>query len=30
VGILHEYQAYVDPGKDENDTRIQTGIRYKF
>ena len=30
LGILHEYQAYVDPGKDKNDTRIHTGIRYKF
>ncbi len=30
LGILHEYQAIVDPGKDKNDTRIHTGVRYKF
>jgi putative salt-induced outer membrane protein YdiY len=30
VGILHEYQSIIDPGKEKNDTRIQTGIRYKF
>jgi len=30
LGILHEYQSIVDPGKDKNDTRIHTGIRYKF
>ncbi|MHC4855463.1 MAG: DUF481 domain-containing protein [Planctomycetota bacterium] len=30
LGISHEYQAIVDPGKDKNDTRIYTGIRYKF
>ena len=30
LGILHEYQSVVDPGKDKNDTRIHTGIRYKF
>ena len=30
LGILHEYQAVVDPGKDKDDTRIHTGIRYKF
>ena len=30
LGVLHEYQSVVDPGKDENDTRVHTGIRYKF
>ena len=30
LGILHEYQAIVDPGKEKDDTRIYTGIRYKF
>jgi len=30
VGLLHEYQAIVDPGKDRNDLRIYTGIRYEF
>ncbi|MHC5180468.1 MAG: DUF481 domain-containing protein, partial [Planctomycetota bacterium] len=29
-GILHEYQAVVDPGKDRNDTRIHTGFRFRF
>jgi putative salt-induced outer membrane protein YdiY len=29
-GVLHEYQSIVDPGNDKNDTRIHTGIRYKF
>ena len=29
-GVLHEYQAVVDPGNDKNDTRIHTGIRYNF
>jgi putative salt-induced outer membrane protein YdiY len=30
VGLLHEYQSIVDPGKDRNDLRIYTGIRYEF
>jgi putative salt-induced outer membrane protein YdiY len=30
LGILHEYQSVVDTGKDKNDTRIHTGVRYKF
>jgi putative salt-induced outer membrane protein YdiY/preprotein translocase subunit YajC len=30
LGILHEYQAVVDPGKDRNDTRIHTGFRFRF
>jgi putative salt-induced outer membrane protein YdiY len=30
LGILHEYQAIVDPGKDRNDTRIHTGFRFRF
>jgi putative salt-induced outer membrane protein YdiY len=30
LGILQEYQSVVDSGKDKNDTRIHTGIRYKF
>lgn len=30
IGLLHEYQAIVDPGKDRNDLRIYTGIRYEF
>jgi putative salt-induced outer membrane protein YdiY len=30
LGVLHEYQSVVDPGKDENDTRVHTGIRYRF
>jgi len=30
LGVLHEYQSVVDPGKDKNDTRVHTGIRYRF
>ncbi|MHC4907296.1 MAG: DUF481 domain-containing protein, partial [Planctomycetota bacterium] len=30
LGVLHEYQAVVDPGKDENDTRVHTGFRFRF
>ncbi|MHC4214641.1 MAG: DUF481 domain-containing protein, partial [Planctomycetota bacterium] len=30
IGILHEYQSVVDPGKEKNDTRIHTGIQFKF
>lgn len=30
VGILHEYQAVVDPDKDKNDFRLYTGIQFSF
>ena len=30
VGLLHEYQAVVDPDKKKNDTRVHTGIQIKF
>ena len=30
VGLLHEYQAVVDPDKKRNDTRVYTGIQIKF
>jgi putative salt-induced outer membrane protein YdiY len=30
LGVFHEYQAIVDPGKKRNDTRIHTGFRFRF
>jgi putative salt-induced outer membrane protein YdiY len=30
IGLLHEYQAYVDPGKKKHDTRLFSGIQYNF
>jgi putative salt-induced outer membrane protein YdiY len=30
IGLLHEYQSFVDPGKKKNDTRIFSGIQYGF
>ncbi|MHC5076714.1 MAG: DUF481 domain-containing protein [Planctomycetota bacterium] len=29
-GILHEYQAITDPGDDNSDTRVHTGIQIRF
>ncbi|MHC4757846.1 MAG: DUF481 domain-containing protein [Planctomycetota bacterium] len=30
IGLFHEHQSIVDPGKDKNDTRIFSGIQYGF
>ena len=30
LGLLHEYQSVVDPGKEDTDTRFHTGFRFKF
>jgi putative salt-induced outer membrane protein YdiY len=30
VGVLHEYQSIVDPGAEESETRVFTGIRVEF
>ena len=30
MGLLHEYQSVVDPGKEDTDTRFNTGFRFKF
>jgi putative salt-induced outer membrane protein len=29
-GILHEFQSVVDPGEDDSDTRVHTGIQIRF
>jgi hypothetical protein len=29
-GILHEFQSIVDPGEDDSDTRVHTGIQIRF
>jgi len=30
VGLLHESQSIVDPDSNKNDTRVYTGIQFKF
>ncbi len=30
VGLLHEYQAIIDPGEDHNDTRLYSGVQVDF
>ncbi len=30
IGLAHEYQSIIDPGKEKNDTRLFTTLQYNF